>query len=544
MLLRTSKLTLPSGVTPPPARLAARQPICHRSVGASHNCFSIALPTYNSRFSSAIRAADVDDGSAEPPAEAPRSRGRPKKKITEDAPTILEPGAPGLPAPGEFQQTLIRSFTLGGIGLHSGELSMIRVRPAFAGEGRYFVRVPHAPPTAETEANIVTLNRLYNAAQAEGFDGTMEDYMASADAAEYLQALNEGRDPQEEWDFGGVEPIQQRQEDEEFLPASIYSVFGQQAISTWLGDASMAKMAGGGKLMSLMRMTRMKRRRLPTPFIIEIEGGCEVPILDGSALSWVLETQFAGIRIAPLVPGQEGEETEEDDESGEEKHGLKRTYMRPTEVIGVTRKEGGGFITLYPEDTIRITCGIDHSEDAEVIGSQWRSWCPLEDVHYRFEMAGARTYAVAPEQCIALRDYGFLKGGTEGTMLIAFGERWWDPAMLRYVDDEPVRHSMVDLIGDLALNATNGNAGLPIGHIVAYKADNDLVLEFVRKLHESIEPHEWVTFEEIHQGREIQMLAEDMVGAVVEAQGDDDEGEEGEEFEEGEEDEGEWDADE
>ena len=32
---------------------------------------------------------------------------------------------------------------------------------------------------------------------------------------------------------------------------------------------------------------------------IEIEGGCEVPVLDGSALGWVIETQFAGLRPAP-----------------------------------------------------------------------------------------------------------------------------------------------------------------------------------------------------------------------------------------------------
>ena len=32
---------------------------------------------------------------------------------------------------------------------------------------------------------------------------------------------------------------------------------------------------------------------------IEIEGGCEVPVLDGSALGWVLEVQFSGLRPAP-----------------------------------------------------------------------------------------------------------------------------------------------------------------------------------------------------------------------------------------------------
>jgi len=41
-----------------------------------------------------------------------------------------------------MQQTLRRSFTVGGIGLHTGEYAIVRVRPAHAGQGRYFVRVP------------------------------------------------------------------------------------------------------------------------------------------------------------------------------------------------------------------------------------------------------------------------------------------------------------------------------------------------------------------------------------------------------------------
>jgi UDP-3-O-acyl-N-acetylglucosamine deacetylase len=40
---------------------------------------------------------------------------------------------------------------------------------------------------------------------------------------------------------------------------------------------------------------------------------------------------------------------------------------------------------------------------------------------------------------------------------------------VRHVYDEPVRHAMVELLGDLALNAKEGHSGIPIGHIVAYK---------------------------------------------------------------------------
>lgn len=47
-----------------------------------------------------------------------------------------------LPSPGLVQQTMKRAFVLGGVGLHTAEYAFIRVIPARAGEGRYFVRVP------------------------------------------------------------------------------------------------------------------------------------------------------------------------------------------------------------------------------------------------------------------------------------------------------------------------------------------------------------------------------------------------------------------
>ena len=39
---------------------------------------------------------------------------------------------------------------------------------------------------------------------------------------------------------------------------------------------------------------------------------------------------------------------------------------------------------------------------------------------------------------------------------------------------------MVDLIGDLSLNALDGHCGLPVGHIVAYKPNHFLNAKFVQ----------------------------------------------------------------
>jgi len=35
------------------------------------------------------------------------------------------------------------------------------------------------------------------------------------------------------------------------------------------------------------------------PCSIEVEGGREMPVPDGSALGWAMEVQFAGLRLAP-----------------------------------------------------------------------------------------------------------------------------------------------------------------------------------------------------------------------------------------------------
>ena len=44
------------------------------------------------------------------------------------------------------------------------------------------------------------------------------------------------------------------------------------------------------------------------------------------------------------------------------------------------------------------------------------------------------------------------------------------------------------LQGDLALMADKGHAGLPLGHVIAYKADHEMHIEFAKKLKASCGP--------------------------------------------------------
>ncbi|MFM7600190.1 MAG: UDP-3-O-acyl-N-acetylglucosamine deacetylase [Pseudanabaena sp.] len=173
----------------------------------------------------------------------------------------------------------------------------------------------------------------------------------------------------------------------------------------------------------------------------------ELPILDGSALPWVeeiakvgIETQLQGEHLIPL-----------------------------TEAVTVSK--GDSFVTAIPADTLRFTYGIEYPTQA--IGEQWFSWSPaIANFGERFasEIAPARTFTLAAYIDQA-RAAGLIKGGSLENALVCDTERWINPP-LRFAD-EPCRHKLLDLIGDLSLLGF-----LPRAHILAYKASHNLHAEF------------------------------------------------------------------
>ena len=58
---------------------------------------------------------------------------------------------------------------------------------------------------------------------------------------------------------------------------------------------------------------------------------------------------------------------------------------------------------------------------------------------------------------------------------------------VRFQGEEPCRHAVMDVMGDLALLAPPGGSGLPMGHVVAFNADHALVMDFVIRVAEAIE---------------------------------------------------------
>ncbi len=94
------------------------------------------------------------------------------------------------------------------------------------------------------------------------------------------------------------------------------------------------------------------------------------------------------------------------------------------------------------------------------------------------ELASCRTF-ILEEEAAELRRMG-LGTRTSAADLIVFGRRGPLDNVLRYAN-EPARHKVLDLVGDLALLGAD-----LCGHIVAYRSGHPLNVELVRRLHQQL----------------------------------------------------------
>jgi UDP-3-O-[3-hydroxymyristoyl] N-acetylglucosamine deacetylase len=180
---------------------------------------------------------------------------------------------------------------------------------------------------------------------------------------------------------------------------------------------------------------------------IEIDGS-EVPLLDGSAQIWV-----EAIKKAGMV------------ENSPENHRLadKITIDQP-----IVINHGDAFVAAFPASETRFTYGIDFPYSA--IGNQWYSWQPDQE-SFAEAIAPARTFGFA-DQIEQLRQAGLIKGGNLDNALVCDSQGWLNPP-LRF-PNEPVRHKLLDLVGDLSLLGF-----FPQAHFLAYKASHKLHIELV-----------------------------------------------------------------
>lgn len=183
---------------------------------------------------------------------------------------------------------------------------------------------------------------------------------------------------------------------------------------------------------------------------IEIDGA-EVPLLDGSAKDWVSAIAQAGV-----VP-QTGDRP---------LYSLQDSLQEP---IWVHR--GDAFVAALPAPQLRFSYGIDF--ELAAIGQQWHTWLPAQE-SFETAIAPARTFGLAHE-IDHLRSLGLIKGGSLENALVCGSEGWLNPP-LRF-SNEPVRHKLLDLVGDLSLL---GN--FPCAHILAYKASHQLHTQLAQRL--------------------------------------------------------------
>lgn len=139
-----------------------------------------------------------------------------------------------------------------------------------------------------------------------------------------------------------------------------------------------------------------------------------------------------------------------------------------------TASFGGMMISIVPSPTtdFQLTYTLDYS-GVPSIGTQIQNF-RLKPNSFAEELAPARTF-VLEQEIKALHDAGIGRHCTSQDILV-FGPEGPIDNPLHFAD-EPVRHKMLDVIGDLSL------LGRQIyGHVVAYKSGHNLNAELVKLL--------------------------------------------------------------
>ncbi|CAJ1932658.1 unnamed protein product [Sphenostylis stenocarpa] len=191
------------------------------------------------------------------------------------------------------------------------------------------------------------------------------------------------------------------------------------------------------------------------------ENDAEIPILDGSAREWVAAVEGVGLMVATDLDGKSVEK------------------MAPHVNEPVCAWRNDSFVAAFPSEMVQITYGINFPQ-APAIGCQWFSTYPLDNLVYSMQIALSRTFCIY-EEIEHMRNAGLIKGGSiENAIVCSASKGWLNPPL--HFSDEPCRHKILDLIGDLSLVAHSGNQGLPVAHIVAYKGGHALHADLARRL--------------------------------------------------------------
>ncbi len=202
------------------------------------------------------------------------------------------------------------------------------------------------------------------------------------------------------------------------LPASIDAVV----------DTTLATTLGNGRW-SVSTVEHL----LAAAYALEIDDlevwvdGPELPILDGSAAPWVDALAQAGVA----------------------QHGGVRTWLQP--VVPIAHSHGACRLTLAPDPApglyLRVAVDFAHPTiGRQTVEARLGTGAGQADFA---QVCGARTFGFS-EEVEALRERGLARGGSLENAVVFGPDGPLNPGGLQ-TPDEPARHKLLDLVGDLAL---------------------------------------------------------------------------------------------
>ena len=226
------------------------------------------------------------------------------------------------------------------------------------------------------------------------------------------------------------------------LISAVWSAAEHSALCTKLVNASGVSIATVEHVMAALAGCGVHNA------LIDVDGP-EVPILDGSAAPFVRGIMARGLQklAAPV---------------------------RAIEILKEVRVERDGAVAmLAPADTLKIDFHIDFADAA--IGRQSKTLV-MNNGAFARELCDSRTFCRQAD-IDAMHANNLALGGAPGENAVVFdGDLVTSPGGLRH-RDEPVRHKMLDALGDLAV------AGGPIlGHYTGIRAGHTLTNMLLRTL--------------------------------------------------------------
>lgn len=201
---------------------------------------------------------------------------------------------------------------------------------------------------------------------------------------------------------------------------------------------------------------------------IEVDN-LEIPIADGSALPFAELIRQAGVQ----------------------RQRRRRRYMRVRKRVEVA--EDGKRISIEPSDAFEIVCETLYPHS--LVGEQ-RLEMTVTPRAYLEEIAPARTFGFEQDLDV-LRDMGLIRGASlENAVCFGNGEVL-NKGGLRF-PDEPCRHKLLDLVGDLAL------LGHPvIGRVIARRAGHAMHVALVDRMMKDPGSFEILTMDQREPSRSV-----------------------------------------